>query len=175
MVVPGDSAPANEVLPLVTAVPVTVMVKPLATALPPLSLITCLITVRCAACRVFVKVQLMISPSSAMIVAVRVPRVVVLLSVCGRPPGSSVQTRAVSANAGAGSASATVRVLVEPNDVSEKVLVFDRVASEGSSSSEKPETSEPVVEKLKSCGSSGTAFLTIVRVAGKMTASDESW
>src|SRR5439155_20157190 len=99
--VPGDSAPGK--LDGLGLVAVTDIVKSLATAVPPLSLMTCLITKRWAACCVFVYVHVMISPSSTTMVAVRVERFVLEFW-----PWSSTQTKPVSAKAGVGSPSTTV-------------------------------------------------------------------
>ena len=56
--VPGLSAPGKD--PGLGAFPVTVIVKALATAVPPLSLITCLMTIRVAPWSSFVTVQVFV-------------------------------------------------------------------------------------------------------------------
>ena len=60
--VPGDSAPGNE--PGDGLVPVTVIVKEPATALPPLSLITCLMTISFGWLSLFVIVHVFVWPTA---------------------------------------------------------------------------------------------------------------
>src|SRR5262245_34903372 len=66
--VPGDSAPGK--LDGLGELPVTLIVKSDATLVPPLSLMTCLMTMRWAACRVLTKVQVTFSPSFRLTVSV---------------------------------------------------------------------------------------------------------
>ena len=61
-VVPGDSAPENDAG--LGLVPVTDIVKLPAVAVPPLSLTTCLMTMRCAGWSSLVMVQVFCSPAA---------------------------------------------------------------------------------------------------------------
>jgi hypothetical protein len=79
-------------------------VKSVVAAVPPLLLFTTLTRVSVAAWRVLVNVQVMSSPSSISIEAVRVPRLVVVLEGAI----DSTHERAVSANPGSGFVSVTV-------------------------------------------------------------------
>src|SRR5437870_5377106 len=66
--VPGDSAPGK--LAGLGLLPVTAMVKLAAVAVPPWSLMTCLMTLRWAAWRLLMNVQVTFSPSFRLIVTV---------------------------------------------------------------------------------------------------------
>ena len=57
---PGDSAPAKDAG--LTLVPVTLIVKALATAVPPLLLTMCLITINCGPISSLVTVQVFVCP-----------------------------------------------------------------------------------------------------------------
>src|ERR1051325_7725667 len=140
------------------------MVKSPAALLPPLSLTTCLITIRCAACRVFVKVQLTFSPSLRLTLSV-VPEADCVppfgvVTVQGGFPKLRVHP------AGAAALNVYVAKLVMPG----YVRVFDSVGSESSSSEKLDGERPPVAEKPKSCGSFGTASFVILIEAGKITA-----
>ena len=66
---PGDSAPANGLLPATSTLPDRMcMVKSLAVAVPPLSLITCLITVSVGATSSLVIVHVFVSPTASVTV-----------------------------------------------------------------------------------------------------------
>ena len=58
---PGDSAPGDD--PGLGLLPVTVIVKFPAVAVPPLSLTTCLMTISVAATSLFVTVQIFVWPT----------------------------------------------------------------------------------------------------------------
>jgi hypothetical protein len=83
------------------------MVKSDATLVPPLSLMTCLITINLAGCCLFVYVQTINAPSCGVTVEVRAVRSVTAVPPVPPSSGSGVttQTRLVSAYAGEGSPS----------------------------------------------------------------------